>query len=101
MLFQKKALASVIALMSSSSAFSASRSELAIRVLSGPPDMVTGGDALIEVSGLRLDDAHVSLNARDVTHQFRSRRVRGTLLGKIDSLKTGTNVLSDGRSPAT
>jgi len=45
MLFLKTALASGIALMSCSAAFSASRSEIAIRVLSGPPDMVTGGEA--------------------------------------------------------
>ena len=89
----KKALASGIALMSCSAAFSASRSEIVIRVLSGPPDMVTGGDALVEVSGLPLHDAHVSLNAQDVTNQFRPGRARGTLLGKIDRLKTGSNVL--------
>ena len=89
----KKVLASGIALVSFSTASSAPRSEIAIRVLSGPPDMVTGGEALVELSGLSVHEAHVSLNAQDVTNQFRPGRTRGTLLGKIDRLKTGKNVL--------
>ncbi|HUG82443.1 MAG TPA: hypothetical protein VML01_12315 [Bryobacterales bacterium] len=36
---------------------------LRIRVLSGRPDMVTGGDSLLEISGATADSLTVTLNA--------------------------------------
>lgn len=93
MLFFKKVLVSGIGLISCGVALCASHPKLVIRVLSGPPDMVTGGDALVEVSGLSSGKTQVSLNAQDVTNQLRPGGTSGTLLGKIDGLKAGSNVL--------
>ena len=73
-----------------------------VRTLSGRGDLVTGGDALIEVSlptGAVLTDARVDVGGRDVTGAFRARD--GVLRGLVTGLALGDNVvravLPDGR----
>src|SRR5688572_3874021 len=53
-------------------------SPLTITVLSGRPDMVTGGDALVRVSGAdSLRGAQITVNGRDVSGGFRGDRDAG------------------------
>jgi hypothetical protein len=73
-----------------------------IETLSGRADLVTGGDALIEVSvpeGTVLTDTRVDVGGRDVTGVFRERD--GVLRGLVSGLALGDNVvravLPDGR----
>jgi hypothetical protein len=73
-----------------------------IRVLSGRPDMVSGGDALIEIGGIgdvTGTAVRVTVNARDVTSAFRAAAA-GPLRGHIDGLTPGRNsvdVRADGK----
>jgi hypothetical protein len=62
-----------------------------IRVLSGRPDMVTGGDALVEVNAVEKFSA--TLNGQDATKSFHPGRTAGTLIGHLEGLKTGKNAL--------
>ena len=66
---------------------------MALRVVSGRPDMVTGGMALVEISAPGLHSVHVSLNGRERTKAFRPGRAPGTLLGRVEGLKPGKNTL--------
>ncbi len=74
----------------------------AIEVLSGRPDMVTGGDALLRIPGVEGDGdgAEVTLNGRDVSDAF-APHPDGGLVGRVEGLNPGENTLSasvDGRS---
>ena len=53
--------------------------QLDIKVLSGKPDMVSGGSALVQLSGASLDGIHVVLNGQDVTQAFPRREPPGLL----------------------
>jgi hypothetical protein len=64
-----------------------------IKVLSGKPEMVSGAAALIEIGGASSGGLHVTLNGQDVTSAFRPGKSSGTLLGKVDGLKLGPNIL--------
>jgi len=48
--------------------------QLEIKTLSGKPDMVSGGSALIEISGAPVEGFRVLLNGKDVTQAFRAVR---------------------------
>jgi hypothetical protein len=79
-----------------SHAFSQSAPLLEIRTLSSRPDMVSGGDALIEVrapAGVPLDRLSLTLNGRDVTGQLRVDKPTGSFRGLIDGMVTGENTL--------
>ena len=70
--------------------------ELEIRVLSNRADLVSGGDALVEVvvpKGLRADDLRVRAGGRDVSSRF-DVRDGGRVLGLVTGLKLGRNVLT-------
>ena len=78
-----------------------------IRVVSSRPDMVSGGDALIEITSASAASAppavSVTVNGRDVTSAFRAVTPDGRLLGRIDALTLGKNtveVRADGRRQA-
>ena len=68
-----------------------------IRVVSSRPDMVSGGDALIEITGASAPSAppavSVTVNGRDVTSAFRAVTPGGRLLGRIDALTLGKNAV--------
>jgi hypothetical protein len=54
--------------------------------------MVTGGDALVEVTGAPSGfNAHI--NGQDATSAFKPAREPGKLLGRISGLKPGKNTL--------
>ena len=62
-----------------------------IKVLSSQPDRVSGGDALVEISG--SSGLAVSLNGKDDTSAFHPGAKPGTLVGLVDGLKLGKNQL--------
>jgi len=65
-----------------------------IRVLSSPADLVSGGDALVEIQLRGHErDVRVILNGRDVTRDFRRGQREGTLLGLVSELNLGANRL--------
>jgi hypothetical protein len=71
-------------------------SRMQIKVLSNRADLVSGGEALVEIvppSGVRARRVRASLNGRDVTREFAvrsDRRFYGLLVG----LRNGVNVLA-------
>ena len=67
---------------------------LDLSVLSGHPDMVTGGDALVEVTGASASSFHVQLDGRDVTSSFRSGVDPSRLVGRLSELKIGKNTVT-------
>src|SRR5437899_63415 len=66
---------------------------LELRTLSGRPDMVTGGSALVGIGGMALDSVRITLDGRDITKAFRPGRTAGMLLGRVEGLKPGKNIL--------
>jgi hypothetical protein len=65
---------------------------LTLRVLSSRPDLVSGGDALLEVAGTpSMDGLRVIVNGRDVTPSFRADTLRGSVVGLVDGLRLGAN----------
>jgi hypothetical protein len=67
--------------------------DLRISVLSGRADLVTGGDALVRVDGVRRAGAvRVRLNGADVTTSF-ARRPNGAYEGLVTGLRLGRNDL--------
>lgn len=67
---------------------------LDLSVLSGPSDMVTGGDALVEVTGASDGSLQVELDGRDVTSSFRSGIDPSRLVGRLSELKIGKNTVT-------
>lgn len=70
--------------------------DVQVRVLSNRADLISGGDALVEVAVPQGADAsrlRVSVGARDVTHAF-AVRADGRYLGRIDGLALGTNIVT-------
>jgi hypothetical protein len=59
-----------------------------LKVLSGRPDMVSGGDALVEITGVPQGVTVVAAN-RDVTASFRPAPKSETLVGRIEGLPPG------------
>ncbi len=76
-----------------------------IRTLSNRADLISGGDALVEVvlpDGARADTLHVTLDGRDVTGAF-AVRDGGRVQGLVDGLEVGDNRLvatAGGATPA-
>lgn len=66
---------------------------LQLRVLSGRPDMVTGGNALVEISGATADSVTVTLNGQDVSEAFHPDPEPGKRIGKVEGLELGKNIL--------
>ncbi|MBZ5607118.1 MAG: DUF6351 family protein [Acidobacteriia bacterium] len=74
------------------SATPAALAAVELRALSGRPDMLTGGEALIETNAPQ-EKFSATLNGQDVTRSFRPGKTRGSLLAHIDGLKLGKNTL--------
>src|SRR5436190_11870801 len=74
----------------------AAPSKFDIRSVSSRAALVSGGDALIEVSvpgGLPLKNVRIAVDGRDVTSAFRPGLEEGTLLGVVSRLAVGRNTL--------
>jgi len=65
--------------------------ELNVEVLSSFPELVTGGDALVQISGASTAPK-VMINGRDVSAFFTADR-NGSLIGLVDGLVNGSNAL--------
>src|SRR5579872_5171992 len=68
-----------------------------LTVLSGRPDMVSGGDALVQVSAppdAALDQVMIRLNGQDVSGMFHADASKHTLTGLVTGLKVGENTLA-------
>ena len=78
-------------------ATAAATHDFELRVLSSPPTMVTGGDALVQVTIPRtvpLHKATVLVNGEDVTSTLELDASARTLTGMVDGLHLGANTLS-------
>ena len=80
-------------------------SEFAIAILSSRPDMVSGSDALVEISvpeHVALNKPKVRVNGQDVTSELHPKVGSHALLGLIGGLKPGDNSLEvlDGKMVA-
>ncbi len=71
-----------------------------IEVLSGRPDMIAGGDALVRISmkkkekHIALGEVTVRLNGADITRQFVANNPARTLTGLVSGLRNGENTLT-------
>src|SRR3954469_8266912 len=77
-------------------AASADGDAFAIRAVSSRADLVSGGDALIEVSlprGIPLGNVRIAADGRDVTSAFRPGLEAGKLLGVVSGLAVGRNTV--------
>ena len=76
--------------------------EFAIRTLSSRPDLISGGQVLVEITVPRhvaLSHIGVAVDGRDVTSAFRAGAAAGTLLGVIDGLALGRNTIEVRANP--
>jgi len=90
------AVVAVLVGLGNGTAYSQSGARLEIKTLSSRPDMVSGGDALIEVkapAGAQLSQLTLTLNGKDVTNQLRLERVSGGFRGLISGMVVGENTL--------
>ena len=88
------------------SAQTRSAAQIEVRTLSTRPDLVTGGDVLVQLSlppGTAADSVSVTLNGRDITSAFRAATVPGARVALLRDLRLGNNALvatARGHSPA-
>jgi len=69
---------------------------LEVKTLSSKPDMVSGGDALVQVTGpaeILAKKLSIGVNGRDVTSAFHASPLTHTLVGLVDGLAPGENRL--------
>src|SRR5688572_31830622 len=69
---------------------------LDIKVLSNRADLISGGEALVEIvlpAGVLSANVRVDVGGRDVTSSF-AVRPSGRYLGRVDGLAVGDNALS-------
>ncbi len=70
--------------------------DLQVNTLSSRRDMVSAGDALVQIIGpsdLISNQMSVTLNGRDITKAFRPSPITHTLIGLVDGLRVGKNTL--------
>jgi hypothetical protein len=70
--------------------------KLQLRTLSNRADLISAGDALVEIvlpPGIAANAVQVELNKRDITQQF-AIRADGRFLGLVNGLEIGENKLS-------
>src|SRR5215207_3832849 len=91
------ALAWACALAVSGTASANADKNFQLRVLSSPPEMVTGGDALVQVTiprNVPPAKARVLVNGADVTSTLALDRSARTLTGMVRGLHSGANTLA-------
>jgi hypothetical protein len=90
------AVAGLLTGLAGGKGFSQTAAKLEIKTLSSRPDLVSGGDALIEVrapADTQLSQLTLSLNGKDVTSQLKSEPGNGSFRGLINGLIVGDNSL--------
>ena len=73
-----------------------SNSSLEIKILSSRPDMVSGGDALVEVNapaGIELSQVMLELNGMDVSNLLKRDPESGTFRALVGGMAVGKNTL--------
>jgi hypothetical protein len=73
--------------------------DVEIRTLSTRPETVSGGNVLVQVTlrgSATADSASIAVNGRDVKSAFRAGPEPGSLIGLVEGLQTGRNVLEVG-----
>ncbi|QQS45437.1 MAG: hypothetical protein IPM66_16030 [Acidobacteriota bacterium] len=78
------------------SGYSQSDSSIEIRTLSSRPDLVSGGDVLIEIrsrTNSLPDRIALELNGREISRQLSRDPRTGSFVGLISGLKVGENIL--------
>jgi hypothetical protein len=70
-----------------------STSPLAIKVLSNRADLVSGGDAYVEIAGASAEGVHVDVDGRDVSSAF-AKRADGRVTGVLTGLRDGKNTVT-------
>src|SRR5215204_23264 len=95
--------AAVAALAVAPTAFAAATHDYELRVVSSPPSMVTGGDALVQLTiprNVPLHKAVLLRNGTDITSTLTLDASARTLTGMVTGLRLGANTLvaeSNGR----
>jgi hypothetical protein len=77
--------------------FGPPRSKFEIRTLTNRADLISDGDALVEVQvphNVRVDRVKVTLNGKDITTSFVANASAQTLRGVVTGLKGGRNELA-------
>jgi Tannase-like family of unknown function (DUF6351) len=94
-------LATVAMAFANPAAHAQSATTLTVEVLSSRPELVSGGDALVKISGAARAPA-VTVDGKDVSGAFRPDS-KGGFIGLVDGLKDGDNRLlaKDGQHEAT
>jgi hypothetical protein len=72
-----------------------------VTVLSSRPDMVSGGDALIEIKTSSTQKLQVKVNGREVSQVFHADATRGSMVGLVDGLRAGQNTVTVKAGSAT
>src|SRR5438477_9339464 len=72
-------------------AWAQSATRLTLEVLSSPPELVSGGDALVKIAGATGTPA-VSVDGKDISAAFKSD-TKGGWIGLVAGLKDGDNRL--------
>src|SRR5215468_7309276 len=67
---------------------------LTITTLSGAPDRVSGGSALVEITFRGNDHLTIRLNGRDVSGEFQPGSTPHSLVGLVTGLTLGRNTLT-------
>ena len=83
--------------MSGDRGYTQSTGALEIRILSSRPDLVSGGDALVEVraaAGIRPGQLTLTLNGKDVTGRLDADGESGRYRGLVEGLTLGENTLA-------
>ncbi|HEY2834303.1 MAG TPA: DUF6351 family protein [Sporichthyaceae bacterium] len=69
---------------------------LGIQVLSNRADLISGGEAYVEITepaGIRATNVHVLLDGHDISREF-ARRDNGRILGLVQGMSNGPHVLT-------
>jgi len=74
----------------------ASAAVLDITTLSNRPNLISGGDALVQITTDEAGAGAVTLNGADVTAMFRPGTTANTLVGLVTGLNLGANTLAAG-----
>jgi len=86
----------LLLLVSEATAQTTPSAQLEVKTLSSRPDLVSGGDTLVEIkapAGTPLNQVTLMLNGKDVTHQLKPDPAGGSLRGLVSGLNAGENML--------
>jgi hypothetical protein len=86
----------LISCFSANNAFAQNAATLDIKILSSRPDLVSGGDALVEVkapAGVTLSQIRLTLNGKDVTAKLTETADGRSFRGVINGMSVGDNAL--------